>query len=90
MAILNSMAKKKDKKELDLQKALEVLFASEYINHHKLYLHNFIRGIFFGAGGVIGATVLIGLAVWMLSFFDQAPIIGPFINDTKETIQDSN
>ncbi len=83
------MVKKKDKKELDLQKALEVLFASEYINHHKLYLHNFVRVIFFGAGGVIGATILVGLAVWILSIFDQVPIIGPFINDTKQTIQQS-
>lgn len=81
------MAKKKDKKELDLQKALEVLFASEYINHHKLYVHNFIRGIVFGAGGVVGATVLIGLVVWILSLFDQAPLIGPFIENTKESIQ---
>lgn len=78
---------KKEPKELDLQKALEVLFASEYINHHKLYLHNFIRGIFFGAGGVVGAGVLIGLFIWILSIFDQVPLIGPFIDDTKQTIQ---
>lgn len=83
------MAQKKPK-ELDLQKALEVLFASEYINHHKLYLHNFIRGIFFGAGGVIGASILVGLLIWILSIFDQVPVIGPFINDTKETIQQSD
>lgn len=82
------MAKKKQH-DLDLQKALEVLFASEYINHHKLYLHNFVRGIVFGAGGVIGATILVGLVVWILSLFDQVPVIGPFINDTKQTIQDN-
>lgn len=81
------MVKKKNKNEMDMQKALEVLFASEYINHHKLYFHNFIRGIFFGAGGVIGATVLIGLVVWILSLFDQVPLIGPFIEHTKDTIQ---
>lgn len=81
------MAKNQKQKELDLTKALEVLFASEYINKHKLYVHNFVRGIFFGAGGVIGATLLIGLLIWILSVFDSAPVIGPFFDNTKETIQ---
>ncbi len=82
------MAKKNQQKnELDLQKALEVLFASEYINHRKLYLHNFVRGIVFGAGGVIGATLLVGIVLWILSLFDQVPLIGPFFDNTKETIQ---
>jgi hypothetical protein len=82
------MTKKDQKqKELDLQKALEVLFASEYINKHKLYLHNFLRGIFFGAGGVIGATLLIAFLLWILSIFDTVPLIGPFIDNTRSTIQ---
>lgn len=81
------MTKKKTINDLDLRKALEVLFASEYINHHKLYFHNFIRGIFFGAGGVIGATVLIGLFIWVISLFDTLPFIGPVIENFRSTIE---
>ena len=82
------MTKKDQKqKELDLHQALEVLFASEYINKHKLYLHNFLRGIFFGAGGVIGATLLIAFLLWILSIFDTVPLIGPFIDNTRHTIE---
>lgn len=85
LVLLKQMAK--NKKELDLQKALEVLFASEYINHHKLYLHNFIRGVFFGAGSLMGATVVIAFVLWVLSIFDSVPLIGPLIDSTKESIE---
>jgi hypothetical protein len=71
----------------EVAKALEVLFASDYIDVRKLHMENFIRGIFFGAGGVIGATVLIALIVWFLSLFDTVPLIGPLFDNTKETIQ---
>lgn len=91
---MNSMFKKKAKKHEpvvrtpdQLTKALEVLFASEYIDKRKLYFNNFVRGITFGAGGVIGATVVVGLLVWILSIFDTLPLIGPLFDDTKQTIE---
>jgi len=75
----------KDPKQV--AKALEVLFASEYIDTKRLHWENFIRGMFFGAGGVIGATVFIAILVWFLSLFDTVPLIGPLFDNTKETIQ---
>ncbi|MBI5357702.1 hypothetical protein HZB74_02545 [Candidatus Saccharibacteria bacterium] len=71
----------------EVAKALEVLFASDYIDVRKLHIENFIRGIFFGAGTVIGATVFIAIIVWFLSIFDTVPLIGPLFDNTKETIQ---
>lgn len=71
----------------DVAKALEILFAAGYVDRKKLYWENFVRGIFFAIGGVIGATVVVALLVWFLSLFDQAPVIGPYIDDTKNTIQ---
>lgn len=81
------MVNSKKKDELDLQKALEVLFASEYINHRRLYTHNFLRGIFFGAGSLLGATVLVALLLWILSLFDTVPFVGPVIENAKESIE---
>ena len=72
----------------EVKRALEVLFASDYVDSKKLYLENFIRGIVFGAGGVVGATLLVALVVWILSLFDQIPVIGPLFDETKQTIQD--
>lgn len=75
----------KDPKEI--RKALEVLFASNFIDPRRMHWENFVRGIFFGAGGVIGATVFIAVIVWFLSIFDTVPLIGPLFDNTKETIQ---
>lgn len=77
----------KDPKEV--AKALEVLFASDYIDVKRLHWENFVRGMFFGAGGVIGASVFIAILIWFLSLFDSVPIIGPIFDNTKATIQQS-
>lgn len=71
----------------EVAKALEILFAAGYVDRKRLYWENFLRGIFFSIGGIIGATVVLGFLLWFLSLFDQAPIIGPYIDDTKNTIQ---
>jgi hypothetical protein len=46
---------------------LEDLFYDFNRNRHQVYLMNFIRGIFFGVGSVIGGTVVIALIVWILA-----------------------
>lgn len=87
--------KKKQEKEVlkrnhdEIAKALEILFATDYIDKKKLYLNNFLRGMAFSAGGIIGATIVIGLLIWILSLFDNIPLIGPLFENTRETIQDS-
>ena len=94
MDLFNKKKKKADKDLLkrnhdEIAKALEILFASDYIDKKKLYVSNFLRGIAFSAGGVIGATLVIGLLVWILSLFDQVPLIGPFLENTRESIEQS-
>jgi hypothetical protein len=73
----------------EVAKALEVLFAAGYVDRKKLYLENFIRGIVFSAGTIIGATVVIALLLWLLSIFDEIPLIGPVFDNTRETIEQS-
>ncbi len=70
-------------------KALELLFASEYISKKKLYKENFIRGIFFSVGSIIGATIIIVVGVWILSFFETVPLVGPVFNNFKTTIENT-
>ena len=84
------MAKTKQSKnyKLDAAWAVELLTKAEHIDKKKLYLQNFLRGIFVGAGSVIGATVLIALLLWILSLFDTLPFIGPIIENAKESIKE--
>ncbi|HEX5797817.1 MAG TPA: DUF5665 domain-containing protein [Candidatus Saccharimonadales bacterium] len=72
--------------EIDVARLADILFKADYIDKKHLYFQNFVRGITFGAGSVLGATVVIALAVWILSLFDTVPLIGPLIENTRETI----
>lgn len=71
----------------EVARALEILFASGYISRHRLYWENFVRGMFFTMGGIIGATFAIGILLWLLSLFDQIPFIGPIVDGISEQIK---
>lgn len=66
---------------------LEQLFHDFHRNRTQVYQMNFIRGIFFGLGSVLGGTVVIALLAWILSFFVQLPGIGTSIEQVQQSIQ---
>lgn len=79
------------KNEIDIDtkaaaQALKVLLASGYVDKKKLYIENFVRGIFFSLGSVLGATVVVALLLWILSVFNTAPIIGHYIQSIQDSI----
>lgn len=51
-----------------------------------LYRVAFLKGVLSGVGGVIGATVVIALLLWLLSLFDNVPLIGGFVDAIQDTI----
>lgn len=73
----------------EVARALEILFASGYISRKRLYWENFLRGMFFTIGGIIGATFAIGALIWFLSLFDQIPLVGPVTHDITQQIRDA-
>jgi len=71
---------KKDNESGARTAVLEDLFYDFNRNRHQVYVMNFVRGIFFGLGSAIGATVVIALLVALLNFFTDLPGgIGGFI-----------
>ena len=46
---------------------LEELFNDFNRNRFSVYKFNFMRGIFFGFGSVIGGTIVVALIIWVLS-----------------------
>ncbi len=60
-----------------------------YINRRRLYWLSFVKGIFSGVGGVIGATIVIALLLWVLSWMSEVPLIGDFAERVQDTIQNS-
>lgn len=59
---------------------IEDLFYDFHRRRHQVYAMNFIRGIFFGLGSALGATVLLGLLAALLGIFTDVPGgIGDFV-----------
>lgn len=66
---------------------IEELFNDMYKDRRSIYWMNFVRGIMFGFGSVLGGTLLIALAVMILSqFVDWFPVLGDFINGIIEAM----
>lgn len=69
---------------------IEELFNDYYDNRRNIYKVNFFRGIFFGLGSVIGATVVVALLVWLLSFFVNLPGIGNTFEQAQKSLESGN
>lgn len=65
---------------------LEELLQDMYSERWKIYQINFVRGLFFGFGSVLGGTILIALLVWLLS---QLGAVVPFLSDFIQDILDT-
>jgi hypothetical protein len=65
---------------------LEELFNDMYKNRGQIYLMNFVRGLFFGLGSVLGGTLLIALLIWLLA---QLGTVVPFLSDFIQQILDA-
>ena len=58
-----------------------------HISAGKIILNNFLGGLAWGFGTVLGATVVVGLVVLLLSKLNSIPIIGDFFSSILQAIQ---
>jgi len=85
-----------DKILLSLKKIERAL---EHVNSHKLMeiynsipkllFYQFMKGIVFGLGSVLGATIVVSILVYLLSQIEFVPIIGEWVKHISEEIQKS-
>ncbi len=66
---------------------LEDLFEDYYRHRFKVYKMNFVRGVFFGFGSVIGGTLVIALLLWLLTFTSDIPFVGEFSEKVQNSIE---
>ncbi|SEP08101.1 hypothetical protein SAMN04490248_12339 [Salinihabitans flavidus] len=84
--------------ELDVEAIRSLARELEKLNSHRfirvqnslwrLILFQFTRGLAFGLGSVLGATILVSIVAWWVSQFEFLPIIGEWANQLVEEIQD--
>lgn len=85
----------KDDTEKELQKiraALDVLNEHKFVrlfnSTPKMLWFQFLRGIAFGLGSVIGATIVVSILVTLLAQIEFIPIIGEWTQQIIEEIQE--
>lgn len=81
--------KVRDNNERGARRALlEDIFNDMNRSRFTVYKMNFVRGIFFGFGSVLGATVLIAFFIWALNLTGAlVPGLASFVNDIIHIIQ---
>ena len=77
-----------------LREEIHKLNSHRFVRVHnsliRLLLFQFIRGLAFGLGTVIGATMLVSVVVVMLSKIDFLPIIGDWASEIARQIEADN
>lgn len=68
------------------REALMTLFDEMYVNRRRVFYLNFVRGIFFGLGSVLGGTLVLAILVWVLSWFIDFPLIGDTVKQLIDTV----
>lgn len=79
--------KKANKDYEQLGKMLVSIYESGYIDHNQQYKTSFVKGLVGGLGGAIGATIIFGLLLWILSLFSNYPLLGRFIKNIQHTVE---
>lgn len=85
------MPKKPTKDTRDTQKQISIQDKSQtiYKSGKQLVIDNFIAGIAWGLGSVIGATLVFAVLGFVLSQTQELPFIGQIIENIFATIQNA-
>lgn len=82
------MTEKKDAKlHAARREFMEGMFDDYYAHRYKVYWMNLIRGIWFGFGSVVGGTIVVALLLWALSFFNEMPFVGNYVQAVQNSVQ---
>ncbi len=90
MGVVKKIARKlkDDQEKGSREKVIEELFNDFNRSRFTVYKMNFVRGIFFGFGSVVGGTLVVTIFVLLLNLFVDLPGgIGNFIESIQNSIK---
>lgn len=74
-----------------LRRELAHLNSHRFIKVHnsipRLIVFQLVRGLAFGLGSVLGATLVLSILIWSLSQINFVPVIGDWANEILAVIQ---
>lgn len=82
--------KLKSNNERDARRNLiEELFYDLHRSRRQVYGMNFVRGIFFGVGSILGGTLVVAFVLWLLSWLVDLPGgVGDFVEYIMSVVRD--
>lgn len=87
LAKLRKQSKSKPKTDYEqLGKIVASIYETGYIDAPKSYKMSFVKGLFQGFGGAVGATLLVALVIWVLSLFSQVPLLSRITESLRENV----
>ncbi|SDO01597.1 hypothetical protein SAMN05216196_10383 [Lutimaribacter pacificus] len=73
-----------------LSREVALLNSHRFVRMHdkprKMLMFQFLRGMAFGLGSVVGATILVSLLAWWLSQIEFLPIVGQWARQIADEI----
>ena len=81
------MPKPKSKEDYEqLGRMLSNIYELGYVDHKQTLKMSFVKGLLGGLGGVIGATIVVALLIWVLSFFQNVPFVDRVYDNVRDTV----
>ena len=82
---------KKDSEDGARKAILEDLFYDFHKSRRQVYSMNFVRGIFFGVGSLLGGTIVVAIVVSLLTLLVDIPGgVGDFIQYIVNSVDSKN
>ena len=86
MKIVQSIKNKNE--QVARHQLIEELFYDFHKNRRQVYWTNFVRGIFFGLGTLLGGTIIVTIIIWSLGQFTGIfPETKDYVNQITNSIQ---
>lgn len=85
----NSLALAREIKELatEISRLKKMDFMQVFNHPVKFLFYSFLKGLMIGFGSVLGASVLVGIFIYVLAQIRLVPILGDFVQEVINQIQ---
>ncbi len=84
---LSELSKKVDRLSTIMERLNLVYYLELFRKPWKLFFVNLLAGMARGLGFVLGASLLVGLLIWILKPFISIPLLGKFIAKIIEAVK---